>query len=72
MRGQARSRGTIARCGAARRAVRQCSAIRVSARSKLSINGGGKFHDVSASNPALCGAPGVGRSLIVADLEVLR
>jgi hypothetical protein len=31
--------------------------------------GGGKFRDVSSSNPALCGTPGVGRALIVADLD---
>jgi hypothetical protein len=30
---------------------------------------GGQFRDVSASNPAFCGTPAVGRSLIVADLD---
>jgi hypothetical protein len=32
-------------------------------------DGAGKFRDVSASNPALCGTPAVGRALIVADLD---
>jgi hypothetical protein len=38
--------------------------------SQLFVNdGGGRFRDVSADNPALCGAPAVARGLAVGDLD---
>src|SRR5262245_39287577 len=35
----------------------------------LANDGTGRFRDISTENPALCGTPGVGRSLAVGDLD---